>query len=104
MRISLVVLGVALLLAIAAVAAFGSTTSVKWKLPTSSTVKIHKGGAVKWVWAGDGLPHSVKGPGFHSGESSKKGFSYSHKFNKKGTFTIICGVHGSAMKTKVKVS
>jgi plastocyanin len=104
MRKSLVVLAAAALLAVAAVSAFGATTSVKWKLPTSSTVKIHKGGTVKWVWSGDGIDHSVKGPGFHSAVSSKKGFSYSHRFNKKGTFTIICGIHGSEMKTKVKVN
>ena len=61
-------------------------------------------GRFKSVWAGDGLPHSVKGPGFGSGTSSRKGFSYTHRFNKKGTFKIVCGIHGSAMTTKVKVA
>jgi plastocyanin len=105
MRKSLVVLAVAgLLLGIAAVAASGSAPTAKWHLPTKSTVKIHRGGSVKWVWTGDGLDHNVKGPGFKSATSSKKGFSYTHKFDKKGTFTIVCGIHGSAMKTTVKVS
>jgi plastocyanin len=90
--------------AVTAVSAFGATKNVPWKLPTSSTVKIKKGGSVKWVWSGDGLPHSVKGPGFTSSTSSKKGHSFSHKFNKKGQFTIVCGIHGPAMKTTVKVS
>ena len=93
----------ALLVALGAVAAFGGTPTVKWKLPASSTVKIKKGGSVKWVWAGDGLAHTVKGPNFTSPQSSRKGFSYTHRFNRKGTFKIICSIHGSAMKTTVKV-
>jgi plastocyanin len=102
MRTSLTVLAVAALVAFGAASAFGTTKTVKWQLPTSSTVKIAKGGTVKWVWS-DGLPHSVKGPGFSSSQSSRKGFSYSHKFKRSGTFTIICGIHGPSMKTKVKV-
>jgi len=31
------------------------------------------------------------------------GKSVSRTFRKKGTFTYICGIHGSSMKTKVKV-
>src|SRR4051794_19041599 len=88
----------ALLAALGAVTAFGGTPTVKWKLPASSTVKIKKGGSVKWVWA-DSLPHNVKGPGFTSKTSSKKGFSFTRKFSKGGTFKIICSIHGSSMKT-----
>src|SRR4051812_3818982 len=93
---------VAALAAIGAVSAFGGSTTVGWKLPVSKTVNIKKGASVKWVWA-DGLPHNVKGPGFSSATSSKKGFSFSHKFGKKGTFKVICTIHGSSMKTTVKV-
>src|SRR3954468_15918826 len=93
---------IALIAALAAASAFGGTTPVKWKLPTSSTVKIKKGAAVKWVWS-DTLPHDVKGPGFSSGVSSTKGHSFTHKFSKKGTFKVICSIHGSSMKTTVKV-
>jgi plastocyanin len=103
MRPILASIAVVALLAALAVSASGGTPSVKWKLPASSTVKIKKGGSVKWVWA-DGLPHNVKGPGFLSKTSSKKGFAYSHKFSKAGTFKIICQIHGSSMKTTVKVS
>jgi plastocyanin len=101
-KLSVVLAISGLLAATGAVTAFGATKTVKWHDPTSSTVKISKGSTVKWVWT-DSLPHSVKGPGVSSKESSKKGFSYSHKFGKKGTFKIVCGVHGSAMKTTVKV-
>jgi plastocyanin len=92
----------ALLAAIGAVAAFGATKTVKWHVPTSSTVKIAKGGTVKWVWS-DGVPHNVKGPGFKSKTIGKKGFAYSHTFKSKGTFKIICQVHPTTMKTTVKV-
>jgi plastocyanin len=80
-----------------------AATSVAWKIGANKTVNIKKGGTVKWVWS-DGQPHDVKGPGFTSKTSSKKGFAYSHTFNKKGTFKIICQVHPTSMKTIVKVS
>jgi plastocyanin len=93
---------ISLLAGIWAVAALGAT-SVTWKVPTSKTVKIHKGGTVKWVWTGDAL-HNVKGPGFTSKFSSRKGHTYSHTFRRRGTFKIICQTHPTTMKTIVKVS
>jgi plastocyanin len=75
---------------------------VNWKVGSKTTVTIKKGGSVKWVFAGD-APHNVSGPGFTSKTSSKKGFSFSRVFNKKGTFKIICKVHPTTMKTTVKV-
>jgi plastocyanin len=94
---------VSLLAGIAAIAAFGATTSVTWKNPTSKTVKIRKGGTVKWVWTGDSL-HNVKGTGFKSSFSATKGHTYSHTFRSRGTFKIICQTHPTTMKTVVKVS
>jgi plastocyanin len=90
-----------LLAAIAATTAFAAT-NVSWKVGSSKTVKIGKGGTVKWTWS-DGQPHNVKGPGFHSKLIAKKGFTYSHRFRSKGTFKILCQVHAN-MKTTVKVS
>ena len=90
----------ALLAAIVATTAFAAT-SVSWKVGTNKTVKIRKGGTVKWVWA-DRQPHNVKGPGFTSPLKTKKGFTFSHRFNKRGTFRISCQVHAN-MKTTVKV-
>jgi plastocyanin len=96
-------LGVSALLAVGAVSAFAATATVKWHVPTNATVKIAKGGTVKWVWT-DGQPHDVKGPGFASKTIAKKGFTYSHVFKTKGTFKIICQVHPTTMKTTVKVA
>jgi plastocyanin len=103
MRKLIVILAVAALLAaVGAVSAFGAAKTVKWHVPTSSTVKIAKGGSVKWVWS-DGAPHNVTGPGFKSKTISKQGATYSHTFKTKGTFKIICQVHPTTMKTVVKV-
>jgi plastocyanin len=103
MRKLIVILAVAALLAaVGAVSAFGASKTVKWHVPTSSTMKISKGGSVKWVWT-DGAPHNVKGPGFKSKTVAKKGTTYSHTFKSKGTFKVICQVHPTTMKTTVKV-
>lgn len=101
-KLTAVLAAAALLAAIGAVSAFGATKTVKWHVPTSSTVKIAKGGTVKWVWT-DAQPHNVKGPGFKSKTIGKKGFAYSHTFKTKGTFKIVCQVHPTTMKTTVKV-
>jgi plastocyanin len=84
-----------------AASAYAATSSVGWKVGTNKTVKIKKGGSVKWVWS-DKAPHNVMGPGFKSKTIAKKGFSFTHKFNKKGSFKITCIVHPN-MKTTVKV-
>jgi plastocyanin len=92
----------ALLAAIGAVSAFAATKTVKWHVPTSSTVRISKGSTIKWVWT-DGAPHNVKGSTFKSKTIAKKGYAYSHTFKSRGTFKIICQVHPTTMKTVVKV-
>jgi plastocyanin len=103
MRKLTVLLGViGLLAAIGAVSAFATTKSVKWKVGSKTTVTIHKGDIVKWVWS-DGLPHNVKASTFKSKVVAKKGFAYSHRFRAKGTFKIICQVHPTQMRTVVKV-
>jgi plastocyanin len=101
-RLGFLVVVAVLVAAIAAVSAFAAT-NVTWKVGTNKTVNIKKGGAVKWIWS-DGQPHNVKGPGFTSKTMSGKGKSYSHTFNKRGTFKIICQIHPTTMKTTVKVS
>jgi plastocyanin len=71
---------------------------------SKGTVTIHKGQSVTWTWSGTHNRHNVtaiKGGSFHS-KTQKKG-SYSHKFGKRGTYTIICTVHSAVMRMKVKV-
>lgn len=86
---------------VVAATAYAATTSVSWKVGTNKTVKIKKGGTVKWVWA-DSAPHNVQGAGFKSKTVAKRGFTFSHRFTKKGTFKLHCVVHPS-MTTTVKV-
>lgn len=100
-KITALIAACALVAAIAATTAFAAT-SVTWKVGTNKTVHIRKGGTVKWVW-GDRQPHNVKGPGFSSALKTKKGFTFSHRFNKRGTFKISCQVHAN-MHTTVKVN
>jgi plastocyanin len=102
MRKLIATLAVASLMAISGAVALAATPSVNWKVGSMKTVKIKKGGTVKWVFAGD-APHNVKGPGFMSKTSAKKGFAFSRKFNAKGSFKIYCTVHPTTMKTTVKV-
>ena len=70
------------------------------------TVTVSKGTTVRWVWRGKSL-HNVKvakGPA-RFGSSSKKTGTYSHKMTRKGTYTIICTIHGGSdqkMKLVVK--
>src|SRR4051812_39213605 len=94
---------VGLLAGIAAAAASATVPRVTWKVGTNKTVKIHHGGKVTWVWAGD-AQHDVRGKGFHSGFHTKKGTTYTHTFKSKGSFKIVCDVHPGLMKTIVKVS
>jgi plastocyanin len=103
MRKLISLLVVASLLAVGAVSAFGSTTSVAWKVPSKKTITIHKGSTVKWVWSDREL-HNVAGPGVKKNNPvAKKGKTLSKTFRSKGTFRYICQVHASSMKTTVKV-
>jgi plastocyanin len=100
-KLPLLLAALALVAALAATQAFAAT-GVTWKVGTNKTVKIRKGGTVKWIW-GDSAPHNVKGTGFKSAVKTGKGKSYSHTFRSKGTFKVICQVHPTTMKTTVKV-
>ena len=79
-----------------------AATGVAWHVGTNKTVKIKRGGVVKWTWT-DSAPHNVQGAGIKSKTVAKKGFTYSHRFRKKGSFKFHCVVHPS-MTTTVKVS
>src|SRR5207248_2237485 len=94
---------VSLLAGLLAFTAFASTPRVTWKVGTNKTVKIRHGQRVTRVWGGD-AKHNVKGRGFKSRSSSRRGFTYTHTFRTKGKFTIVCTFHPGLMKTVVKVS
>ena len=61
------------------------------------TVTVSKGTRVRWVWTGKSL-HNVKvaqGPGSFGSPSMTSG-SYAKRMRKRGTYTIICTVHGAS--------
>jgi len=89
-----------------------SATRVKvgdnWFVRSSGvpTVTVSKGTRVRWVWVGKSL-HNVKavsGPA-RFGSSSMTSGSYAKKMRKRGTYSIVCTVHGASdqkMKLVVK--
>ena len=81
------------------------TVAVKNNAFSPTSVSIHKGDKVTWKWTQGGVPHNVTpaGGGSGSATSSKKGFTFSKTFSKKGTFKYVCTIH-SNMKVTVKVS
>jgi plastocyanin len=60
-------------------------------------VRVDKGEKVKWVWRGKSV-HNVKvtkGPAKFGSPSQKSG-SFTKRVKKKGTYTLICTVHGAS--------
>jgi plastocyanin len=70
-----------------------STTTVTLKDISfkKSTVKIAKGGSVKWVWKDGDTPHNVTFATRHS--KTQKSGSYTLRFARAGTFTYHCTIH-----------
>jgi plastocyanin len=67
------------------------------------TVTVSKGARVRWVWRGRSM-HNVtvaKGPAKFRSPSKTDG-SYTKKLRKRGTYTIICTIHG-AKNQKMKL-
>jgi plastocyanin len=70
------------------------------------TVTVSKGTRVKWVWTGRSR-HNVKavsGPSSFGSSTMRTG-TYVKRMRKRGTYTIICTVHGASdqkMKLVVK--
>ncbi|MEW6329689.1 MAG: cupredoxin domain-containing protein [Candidatus Micrarchaeota archaeon] len=66
--------------------------------PPALTVGV--GTTVKWTNQ-DSAPHTIKSGAFNSGNLNK-GDSFEFKFNTKGTYDYLCGLHPS-MKGKIIV-
>jgi plastocyanin len=99
----LVVAALTVALALSAVA-FGATkkVGVKGLAFSPKALSIKKGTTVKWSWSGS-VPHNVTGKGFKSKTAAK--VTFSHKFTKAGSYTVVCTLHkaaGMTMKIKVK--
>ena len=70
------------------------------------TVTVSKGTRVRWVWRGENLHNvkAVRGPARFGSDTMRSG-SYVKRMRKRGTYTIICTVHGGRdQKMKLVVS
>ena len=106
MRKLLVILAIASLTVagILAAQAFAATkkVTVKDNFFSTSKVSVHKGDKVTWRWSGTGNPHNITSKGHFHSKTQSSG-SYSKRFTKKGTFSVICTVHPTQMRMKVVV-
>lgn len=101
------------LFAVLAATALAATRTVSvgdnWFVRSSSgtpTVTVKKNSYVKWVWKGDSSHNVVatKGPVKFNSKVKTSG-SYRRKMTRKGTYTIVCTIHGArdqSMKLVVK--
>jgi plastocyanin len=86
-------------------AASTKTVAVKNNAVSPGTVSIKRGDTVAWRWTQGGVDHNVtpaKG-GAGSRTTDQKGYTFTKKFTKAGTFVYVCTIH-SSMRTTVKVS
>lgn len=110
-RILLAALAVLSVGSVLALPALAATTSIKvgddyFVKKGGATVTVKKGTTVTWAFKGKNA-HTVVGSGagrfINSGAPKKKG-SYTLTVKKKGTFKIMCTIHGPKQKMTLKVT
>jgi len=108
LRIAMIGVVLALLLAASATVALAATTNVGVRKSgtrysfTPSSVSIRRGDTVRWSWSGS-VPHNVAGPGFRSRTANR--LTYSRRFTSRGTFAVRCTIHaalGQRMTVRVR--
>jgi plastocyanin len=83
--------------------ALAATKTVRVRQPNRwavSSVTINKRDTVRWTWSGR-VPHNVKGPGFQS--RTARSLTYRRTFRRSGSYSIVCTVHRTTMKMRVRV-
>ena len=96
--------------AAAAAPAYAASKTVKigddWFVkPGNGNATVTKGTQVTWKNTGDS-PHNVKvtkGPVKFSSSTLLPGKRYTRTMRKRGTYTIICTIHGSKQKMTLRV-
>jgi plastocyanin len=91
-----------------AIAATNHVISVRDDSFSKSSITIPRKDTITWKWRNTSDDHNVKAPSsspvpFMS-KTRSGNYSYSHKFNKTGTYKIFCTIHPDAMKLTVKVT
>jgi plastocyanin len=111
-RKAVVVIAVVLALtggiAASALAATTRIVSVRDDSFSKSSITIPRKDTITWKWRSADNPHNVKSgsnnPVAFKSKTRTGNYSYSHKFNKTGTYKIYCSIHPSDMKLTVKVT
>lgn len=90
-----------------ALAATSHIVSVRDDSFSKSSITIPRTDTVTWKWRNTGADHQVKSPSTNpvafKSKTRSGSYSYSHKFNKTGTYKIFCTIHPDEMKITVKV-
>ncbi len=103
---TIVIALLALVLAVAAVPAFGATRSVRMvdNAFAPKTLTVRKGDTVRFRWAGR-LPHNVvtaRAPARFRSKVQRSG-TYSKRLTRTGTYRLICELHpGMGMTLRVR--
>ena len=110
----LVALGAALALMLAALtggpALAGGGKTIKlgdnyFVKPGGATITVKRGTTVTWRWSGS-APHNVtvsRGPARFASRTQTRG-SFSRRLTKRGSYSLICTIHGPAMTMKLRVT
>jgi plastocyanin len=86
-----------------AMAATTKSTTLKDDFFTKSKLTISKGTTVKWTWNTKDMHTVTELSGKWGSKGTKKKGTFTHKFAKKGKFTVYCMVHPVEMRQKIVV-
>jgi plastocyanin len=105
-RAAALLAALAALIALSSVTAAASSTKQASVNPSSlspGNISVRKGTRVSWTWKSYGIKHNVtvkSGP-VHFGSESLRHGTYSHVFNRKGTYHLYCTLHPFMKETVV---
>lgn len=66
-------------------------------------LSVRRRTVVRWRWTGS-EPHNVtvtRGPGKFRSRTQTSG-SFAHRFTRRGSYTLVCTIHGFSMKIRVR--
>jgi plastocyanin len=69
----------------------GPTVTIQDMAYTPETLTVEAGATITWVWRDGAIAHDVKGAGFKSKVMAEGTFS--HRFDKPGTYAYVCTLH-----------
>jgi plastocyanin len=104
-KLALTVAALFLLAGIWATYALGAgtkTVTVRDNFFSARSVTVRRGAKVTWRWVATANKHNVTSKGHFKSRSQRSG-SFTETFRTRGTFTVICTLHPTQMRMKVRV-